>query len=138
MSANRYYGLGHRKEAIAKVHLVGGTGKFSLKTGNVENRRERNLEEYFCNKFLISDFSYPLILTGNKDKFDVAIHVSGGGLVAQAGAIKLAIARALLEVDASMKPILKTYKLLTKDNRFKERKKIGKRGARRSPQFTKR
>lgn len=139
MSAtNRNYGLGHRKEAVAKVHLSSGTGKYRLFTGNAEERRERTLKEYFLNDFLIESILQPIKLVGKKESFDVDMYVSGGGICAQADALKLAISKALLDADPYVKYVLKTYKLLTQDRRFKERKKVGKRGARRSPQFTKR
>ncbi|GCE63431.1 30S ribosomal protein S9 [Candidatus Mycoplasma haematohominis] len=139
MSAERkYFGFGNRKESVAKVHLMAGTGKITLWTGNVANRKERDVKEYFCNDFLIDGFLYPLKLVGKKDSLDINLFVKGGGKCAQADAVKLGIARALLEIDPSFKPILRTYNLLTQDKRFKERKKVGKMGARRSPQFTKR
>lgn len=139
MSAeNKSYGLGHRKESVAKAYISTGTGKYRLFTGNASERKERNLKEYFSSDFLIDSIFYPITLIGKKDSFDVDMHVSGGGICAQAGALRLAIAKALLEAAPDVKYVLKTYKLLTQDRRFKERKKIGKRGARRSPQFTKR
>lgn len=138
MSDNSFFGFGNRKESIAKVHLSEGSGKISLLTGNMENRRERDVKEYFCNDFLVETFLSPLDVVGKLGKVDVRIFVKGGGISAQAGAIRLGIARALLEMNPEFKHILKTYKLLTQDKRFKERKKVGKRGARRSPQFTKR
>lgn len=137
-AANKNYGLGHRKEAVAKVYLSAGTGKYRLFTGNSEEKRERGLKEYFFNDFLIESILQPITLVGKKESFDVDMHVSGGGICAQAGALRLAISKALLEADPYVKYVLKTYKLLTQDRRFKERKKVGKRGARRSPQFTKR
>lgn len=137
-SEKKYFGFGNRKESVAKVHLMSGTGKVTLWTGNMANRRERDVKEYFCNDFLINNFLYPLKLVGKREMFDVNLFVKGGGKSSQADAAKLGIARALLEIDPSIKPLLRTYKLLTQDTRFKERKKVGKVGARRSPQFTKR
>lgn len=138
MSNGYFFGFGNRKESIAKVRLAEGTGKLSLVTGNMENRRERDARGYFCNDFLIESFLSPLEVVGKLNKVDVTVFVKGGGISAQAGAIRLGISRALLEMNPEFKPILKTYRLLTQDKRFKERKKVGKRGARRSPQFTKR
>lgn len=139
MSANSFYGFGTRKEAIAKVQLIaGGSGNVLIRTGNVKNSRTKEALEYFKNPFFIQDFMYPLTLTNKAKSFDIHAHVDGGGIVAQASAIKLGIARALLEFDPKMKPAMKSYKLLTQNRKYKERKKVGKRGARRSPQFTKR
>lgn len=138
MTGNYFFGFGNRKESIAKVRICDGSGKIAIVTGNVENRRERDAKEYFCSDFLIESFLSPLDVVGKLKKVDLTIFVKGGGISAQAGAIRLGIARALIEMNPEFKHILKTYRLLSQDKRFKERKKVGKRGARRSPQFTKR
>ncbi|AEW45714.1 30S ribosomal protein S9 [Mycoplasma haemocanis str. Illinois] len=140
MSASKsYFGFGSRKEAVAKVRLLsGGSGNIEVKVGNVRKNSVREVKEYFKSDFLIQDFMYPLSLTNNDKKFDLVVNVRGGGISAQAGAIRLGIARALLESDFAVKQALKSYGLLTQNRKYKERKKIGKRGARRSPQFTKR
>lgn len=125
-----YKGLGRRKSSIARVCLVPGTGKITVNT--------RDLKDYFQNMFLIQNLQQPLVLTNTNDKFDIKIKVTGGGMQGQSGAIRLGIAHALVETNPEYKAILKKNKMLTRDSRVKERKKFGKYGARRSPQFTKR
>ncbi|MBQ6279989.1 MAG: 30S ribosomal protein S9 [Mycoplasma sp.] len=125
-----YKGLGRRKTSVARVCLIPGTGKITVNT--------RDLKNYFPNMFLIQNLQQPLVLTNTKDKFDVKVKVIGGGMQGQSGAIRLGIARALVEANPEYKTILKKNKMLTRDSRAKERKKFGKYGARRSPQFTKR
>ena len=125
-----YKGLGRRKSSVARVCLVTGTGKITVNT--------RDLKDYFPNMFLIQNLQQPLVLTNTKDKFDIKVKVIGGGMQGQSGAIRLGIARALVEANPEYKAVLKKNKMLTRDSRVKERKKFGKYGARRSPQFTKR
>ncbi|MBQ2349214.1 MAG: 30S ribosomal protein S9 [Mycoplasma sp.] len=125
-----YKGLGRRKTSVARVCLIPGTGKITVNT--------RDLKNYFPNMFLIQNLQQPLVLTNTKDKFDIKVKVIGGGMQGQSGAIRLGIARALVEANPEYKTILKKNKMLTRDSRAKERKKFGKYGARRSPQFTKR
>lgn len=125
-----YKGLGRRKTSVARVLMTPGTGKITV--------NKRGLNEYFPSVFLIQNLQQPLVLTENTDKFDIVIKVIGGGFQGQSGAIRLGIARALVSFDENLKPILKKAKMLTRDSRKKERKKFGKYGARRSPQFTKR
>lgn len=125
-----YKGLGRRKTSVARVCLIPGTGKITVNT--------RDLKDYFPNMFLIQNLQQPLVLTNTKDKFDIKVKVIGGGMQGQSGAIRLGIARALVEANPEYKTILKKNKMLTRDSRAKERKKFGKYGARRSPQFTKR
>lgn len=125
-----YKGLGRRKTSIARVLMTPGTGKITV--------NKRGLNEYFPSVFLIQNLQQPLVLTENTGKFDIVIKVIGGGFQGQSGAIRLGIARALVSFDENLKPILKKAKMLTRDSRKKERKKFGKYGARRSPQFTKR
>jgi small subunit ribosomal protein S9 len=125
-----YKGLGRRKKSIARVIISPGTGQISI--------NGKTPQQYFPNALVIQDMEQPLVLTESKTKFDISVKVIGGGFNGQAGAIRLGIARALIQAQADLKPILKTKKLTTRDARAKERKKYGKYGARRSPQFTKR
>ncbi|MCP2520689.1 30S ribosomal protein S9 [Candidatus Aminicenantes bacterium AC-335-A11] len=134
MGLIQYYGTGKRKTAVARVYLRPGKGNISL----IVNKRPRAFDEYFSletQKILIKK---PLQLTGTTDKFDLLIRVDGGGINAQADAIKLGIARALVDYNKELRPILKKEGLLTRDAREKERKKYGLRGARKAPQYHKR
>lgn len=130
MSNVEYKGLGRRKKSIARVIITSGTGKIII--------NGKTPQQYFPNALVIQDMEQPLVLTDSKNKFDVRVKVIGGGFNGQAGAIRLGIARALIQAQADLKSTLKTKKLTTRDARAKERKKYGKYGARRSPQFTKR
>ena len=130
MNKNEYKGLGRRKSSIARVKLVPGTGKTLI--------NNRIPEDYFPNALVIQDMQLPLTLTNNLKTFDIFVKVQGGGFTGQAGAVRLGIARALLEYDEELRKKLKLQKLLTRDARSKERKKFGHYGARVSPQFTKR
>lgn len=125
-----YKGLGRRKTSIAKILMVPGSGKILI------NGKEPN--EYFPNKLIIQEMLQPLKLTNTVNSFNIKAKVVGGGFTGQAGAVKLGIARALISSNKDLKSILKKEKLTTRDARVKERKKFGKYGARRSPQFTKR
>ncbi len=125
-----YKGLGRRKTSVAKVMITPGTGKILI--------NNKTPEEYFPNALVIKDMKQPLEITDNLTKFDIKVKVSGGGFNGQAGAIRLGIARALVEANKDYKSDLKKKKMMTRDSRVKERKKYGKYGARRSPQFTKR
>lgn len=125
-----YKGLGRRKSSIARVLMVPGTGKILI--------NGRSPQDYFPNKLVIQDMLQPLEVTQQTKTFDINVKVNGGGFTGQAGAIRLGIARALVSCNSEMKSILKKVKLTTRDSRVKERKKYGKYGARRSPQFTKR
>ncbi len=125
-----YKGLGRRKTSVAKVIITPGTGKILI--------NKKTPEEYFPNALVIKDMKQPLEITDNLTKFDINVKVSGGGFNGQAGAIRLGIARALVEANKDCKSDLKKKKMMTRDSRVKERKKYGKYGARRSPQFTKR
>lgn len=139
MNLTKFYGLGRRKSSLAKVYLFPGTGKLTIvkkEFGKPELRR--SAEEYFPNKLLIKDLSQALSLLNFANQYDVEAQVSGGGFSGQAGAIRLGITRALIEFNPELKPTLKAAKLTRRDPRMKERKKFGKYGARRSPQFTKR
>lgn len=124
------YGTGRRKACVARVWLSPGEGKMMV------NRRP--LQEYFCRATNQTLAVQPLKTVGVEGKFDLRVNVSGGGLTGQAGAIRLGIARALLVVDASLRPTLRKAGLLTRDPRSKERRKYGQKGARARFQFSKR
>lgn len=130
MAKAEYKGLGRRKSSVAKVQLIAGTGKITV------NKKAPN--EYFPNDLVIQDMMQPLTVTDTVKSYDVKVAVYGGGFAGQAGAIRLGIARALIEVNPSFKKTLREYGLVTRDARSKERKKFGLYGARRAPQFTKR
>ena len=130
MANANYYGTGRRKSSVARVYLVPGTGKVTI--------NKRDMDEYFGLDTLKVIVRQPLAATETADKFDVLVNVRGGGYTGQAGAIRHGIARALLNVDADYRPILKSAGFLTRDPRMKERKKYGLKAARRAPQFSKR
>ena len=130
MANAKYYGTGRRKSSVARVYLVPGTGKVTI--------NKRDMDEYFGLDTLKVVVRQPLAATETADKFDVLVNVRGGGYTGQAGAIRHGIARALLNVDADYRPILKSAGFLTRDPRMKERKKYGLKAARRAPQFSKR
>jgi small subunit ribosomal protein S9 len=125
-----FLGTGRRKTAIARVRLTTGSGKITI--------NGRAFDNYFPTDTLRGQVSQPLTVTGNADKFDVRVNVSGGGPNGQAGAVRHGIARALLTVDANLRPTLKAEGLLTRDPRMKERKKYGQPGARKRFQYSKR
>ena len=125
------YGTGRRKSSVARVHLFpAGTGAITI--------NGRDIDDYFGLETLKLIVRQPLVATGNTEKFDVEVTVTGGGVTGQAGAIRHGIARALLLVDESYRAILKQAGFLTRDPRMKERKKYGLKAARRAPQFSKR
>ena len=133
----KFYGTGRRKSSSARVTLVPGTGKVTV--------NGRDVHEYFPHEVLVMDLMQPLELTNNAETFDVIANVRGGGYTGQTGAIRLGIARALLEYDIdnagkedSYRSILKRAGFITRDSRVKERKKPGLKAARRAPQFSKR
>ena len=130
MANAKYYGTGRRKSSVARVYLVPGTGKVTI--------NKRDMDEYFGLDTLKVIVRQPLAATETADKFDVLVNVRGGGYTGQAGAIRHGIARALLNVDADYRPILKSAGFLTRDPRMKERKKYGLNAARRAPQYAKR
>lgn len=139
MNQTKYYGLGRRKSSVAKVYLIPGSGQLKIvKKFNGKVLSTHAANDYFLNDFLIKDLTQPLKLTEHTNKFDVEAQVIGGGFSGQAGAIRLGVTRALISYDSQLKSKLKSAKLTTRDPRCKERKKFGKYGARRSPQFTKR
>jgi small subunit ribosomal protein S9 len=121
---------GRRKNAVAQVRIWGGSGKIEV--------NGRPLEEYFPTPSLQFTVLKPFEVTKTSNSFDVKIKTTGGGVTGQAGAVRLAIARALLEHDSAMRPALKEEGLLTRDPRMKERKKSGQPGARKRFQFSKR
>ena len=126
-----HYGTGRRKTAVARVRLYPGTG---VVTVNGKTSRE-----YFGGRDLHqTNLLLPLRLTGTAERFNVVVRVAGGGVSGQVGAVRHGIARALLRFDAELRPTLKRAKLLTRDPRAKERKKVGLKRARKAPQYTKR
>ncbi|MCQ2776554.1 MAG: 30S ribosomal protein S9 [Bacilli bacterium] len=125
----QYYGTGRRKSSIARVYVTSGTGKILV--------NGRDVNEYIPYATLVMDLSQPLVLTNTQDKYDVRAEVKGGGFTGQAGAIRLGIARALLEAGCD-RSTLKVAGLVTRDSRKKERKKYGLKAARKAPQFSKR
>lgn len=126
----KLYGTGRRKKSIARVYLVPGKGNITI--------NKRSIDEYFGLETLKVIVRQPLTATETVDKYDVLVNVRGGGYTGQAGAIRHGIARALLQVDADFRPVLKKAGYLTRDPRMKERKKPGLKSARRAPQFSKR
>jgi len=130
VATTKYYGTGRRKSSVARVYLVPGTGKITI--------NKRDIDEYLGLETLKVVVRQPLVATENVDKYDVLVNVKGGGYTGQAGAIRHGIARALLQVDADFRPVLKAAGYLTRDPRMKERKKYGLKAARRAPQFSKR
>ena len=130
MAADLFYGTGKRKTSTARVFLVPGEGEITV--------NKRALADYFPNETQRTIIRYPLTLTDSLGRFDVRITVVGGGLSGQAGAIRLGIAKALLEFNSELRQRLKRAGLLTRDSRIKERKKYGQKGARKRFQFSKR
>lgn len=132
MAETQYYeGLGRRKTATARVRLYpGGDGTILV--------NNRPVDEYFNHEWDLHHLSEPLVVTSNMGRFNVSVHVKGGGFTGQSGAIRLGIARALLKVDPEYRLALRRGGLLTRDPRAKERKKPGLKRARKAPQYTKR
>ena len=126
----QYYGTGRRKSAIARVFLRPGSGEFKV--------NDKAVDAYFVTEQQRVSAKRPLVLTETTATFDVITRVAGGGVNAQADAIKMGIARALLEFNAELRKTLKGEGLLTRDARAKERKKYGQKGARKRFQFSKR
>ena len=122
--------VGRRKEAVVRVRLVPGTGKFDLDG--------RSLEAYFPNKVHQQLIKAPLVIVDRLEAFDIFAHLDGGGPSGQAGALRLAIARALILVTPEDRPALKKAGFLTRDPRAVERKKYGLKKARKAPQYSKR
>ena len=127
----KYYGTGRRKSAIAQVFIFEGSGKALLNS--------KPAEDYFCNRpRLLKEFNKPLILTNNSGKYDIAAHLKGGGVSAQADALRMAVSRALVVADPNLRKVLRTNDMLKRDPREKERKKYGLKRARRAFQYSKR
>ena len=123
-------GTGRRKESIARVYMAPGSGEFKV--------NGRTLEDYFPNRRHRIEVLAPLVHLEVKESYDVMVRLEGGGISGQAGAVRLGIARALVDSDESLRNDLKKAGFLTRDSRMKERKKYGLKGARKKPQFSKR
>jgi small subunit ribosomal protein S9 len=129
-TVSRYYATGKRKNSIARVWMMPGSGKVTI--------NDRPMDQYFGRDVLKMIIRQPFEVTGTVDKFDVLVSVLGGGNSGQAGAIRHGISKALLAVDAESRGKLRKEGLLTRDPRTKERKKYGQKGARARFQFSKR
>ena len=130
LSGAEIHTTGKRKSAVARIWMKPGTGNILV------NRRP--IEEYFGRETLKMIIHQPLELTGTEGRYDLIVNVKGGGMSGQAGAVKHGIAKALVQVDAAFRAILKKAAFLTRDARIKERKKYGQRGARARYQYSKR
>ncbi len=128
--ADQIHAIGRRKEAVCRVYLTPGSGKWAV--------NGRTLGEYFPRPTLVSSIQLPFSATDNLGRWDVTANVDGGGVNGQAGALRLAIARALVKQDETYKPKLRELGLLTRDARAVERKKPGRPKARKKFQFSKR
>ena len=125
-----YIGTGRRKDSVARVRLVPGNGKITV--------NGKDVDQYIPFPNLVKDLKQPLTLTETDGQYDVHVNVNGGGFSGQAGAIRLGVARALLEVDPDFRGPLKKAGFLTRDPRMKERNKPGLKKARKASQFSKR
>lgn len=125
----KFYGTGRRKSSVARVYVTPGTGKITV--------NGKAVADYMPYDTLVMDLKQPLTLSETETKYDVEAEVKGGGFTGQAGAIRLGIARALLEAGVE-RTTLKSAGMLTRDSRAKERKKYGLKAARKAPQFSKR
>jgi small subunit ribosomal protein S9 len=131
MTDQYYEGLGRRKAARARVRLyVGGSGQISI--------NDTPAEVYFPRTGDMECLMGPLRATETEGRFDVTVHVEGGGITGQSDAVRLGVARALLKADPDFRPVLRKGGFLTRDSRVKERKKPGLKRARKAPQYTKR
>lgn len=130
MAEELYYATGKRKSSVARVWMRPGTGRVLI--------NKKPFEEYLTREMDRAVAMEPFKLTDMKDKFDLSINVSGGGVAGQAGAIRHGISKALVDAGAEFRDILKKAGFLTRDSRIKERKKYGKPGARASYQYSKR
>lgn len=128
--SSEFTATGKRKTSIARVRLVPGDGKVVI--------NKKSYEEYFGRPTLLMAVNRPFEITGTTGKFDVKVNVIGGGISSQAGAVRHGISRALLTMNADLRKPLKNDGLLTRDAREKERRKVGRRKARRRPQYSKR
>ncbi len=131
MKKEFFTGIGRRKNSTARVYLSNGSGNFVV-------NKKSDINSYLKRESLVIHAMKPLDVLNLKDKYDLTINVSGGGLTGQAGAIQLGIARALLNSDKELRTKLKSHGLLTRDSREVERKKYGQPGARKKFQFSKR
>jgi small subunit ribosomal protein S9 len=130
MSESKFYGTGRRKSSTARVFLTPGKGEITVNGLPFKN--------YLCRDTLATIVMQPLVATENIKSFSIKINVNGGGLTGQAGAIRLGISKALLQVNKDFRPVLKSKGFLTRDARKVERKKPGQPGARANFQFSKR
>ncbi|MCU0810422.1 MAG: 30S ribosomal protein S9 [Thiobacillaceae bacterium] len=130
MIGNYNYGTGRRKSSVARVFLKAGSGKIVV--------NDKPVDEYFSRETGRMVVRQPLVLTDNLNRFDIMVNVAGGGESGQAGAVRHGITRALIDLDAGLKPTLKAAGLVTRDAREVERKKVGFHKARRRKQFSKR
>lgn len=130
MAQVKFYGTGRRKDAVARVYIYPGEGNITI--------NNKNLSDYLGRRVLEMVVQQPLELTGTNGRFDIKVRAHGGGISGQAGATRLGIARALIQADENLRPVLKKAGYLTRDPRMKERKKYGLKKARRAPQFSKR
>ena len=121
---------GRRKNAVARLYMSEGKGEFTI--------NNRDYKDYFPTGTLQYKINQPFNLTESAGKFDIKVNVAGGGITGQAEAVRLAISKALVELDAENKPALKAEGLTTRDSRMVERKKFGQRKARKKVQFSKR
>jgi small subunit ribosomal protein S9 len=129
-AVQKNYGTGRRKSAVARVYLRSGTGTIVV--------NGKPVDEFFSRETGRMIVRQPLVLTENLARFDISVNVGGGGESGQAGAVRHGITRALIDYDATLKPVLKKAGLVTRDAREVERKKVGLRKARRRKQFSKR
>ena len=127
---NAFVATGRRKTAVARVRMTAGTGQIKI--------NGRSFEEYFPTRPLQTTVLKPLEVANASKTYDVSVNASGGGVNGQAGAVRLAVSRALIQADETLRPSLKVEGLLTRDPRMKERKKSGQPGARKRFQFSKR
>ena len=130
MKSQAFSAVGRRKEAVARVRMLPGDGKFMV--------NKKPLLDFFKREILQMIIEQPLHLTETLGKYDIYVNVNGGGLSGQAGAVRMGIARALTKIDPDYRPTLKSAGLLTRDPRMKERKKYGQPGARKKYQYSKR
>ena len=122
--------LGRRKKSVARIYMTKGKGKYTI--------NGKDYKEYFTTVALQYRINQPFTLTDNVDQYDLKVNVAGGGITGQAEAIRLAISRAFVQIDADNKPKLKAEGLMTRDPRMVERKKPGQKKARKKFQFSKR
>jgi small subunit ribosomal protein S9 len=122
--------LGRRKKSVARIYLTKGKGTYTI--------NGKDYKEYFTTVALQYRINQPFTLTDNVDQYDLKVNVSGGGITGQAEAIRLAVSRAFVQIDADHKPVLKAEGLMTRDPRMVERKKPGQKKARKKFQFSKR